>query len=279
MITRQQEGPIVFLGDSRAPRPSPWRKFLLLKEQDRLQHLKRVVKIQQPPNQEKQMAWSWRNLLNSILGQENKKKNVKMANPLIHSISMIDGLTLKTTMDGSLQLMSLITSLFATLKQCQLKISPYSLSTGVSSSLTASKWSYLSTNRKWINDGTTCEPSNYRVWNCFEWKRQNTDCVSKWNTSDERKSKSRDDAFWVPRYFPFCQIAERSGSLEFFGFTTSARKNRPQLLIGASSTLQTLRIPELAAAFCVSEERVKRVNRYGTARGCYIAFSNCSTTR
>ncbi|KAL3611327.1 hypothetical protein D5086_002347, partial [Populus alba] len=130
-----------------------------------------------------------------------------------------------------------------------------------------------------INDGTTCEPSNYRVWNCFEWKRQNTDCVSKWNTSDERKSKSRDDAFWVPRYFPFCQIAERSGSLEFFGFTTSARKNRPQLLIGASSTLQTLRIPELAAAFCVSEERVKRVNRYGTARGCYIAFSNCSTTR
>ncbi|KAG6792852.1 hypothetical protein POTOM_002011 [Populus tomentosa] len=115
MITRQQEGPIVFLGDSRAPRPSPWRKFLLLKEQDRLQHLKRVVKFQQPPNQEKQMAWSWRNLLNSVLGQENKKKNVKMANPLIHSISMIDGLTLKTTMDGSLQLMSLITSLFATL--------------------------------------------------------------------------------------------------------------------------------------------------------------------
>jgi hypothetical protein len=29
----------------------------------------------------------------------------------------------------------------------------------------------------------------------------------------------------------------------------------------------------------VSEERVKRVDRYGTARGCYIAFSNCSTTR
>jgi hypothetical protein len=86
------------------------------------------------------------------------------------------------------------------------------------------------------------------------------------------------DAFWVPRYFPFCQIAAKSGSLEFFGFTTSARQNRPQLLIGASSILQTMRIPELAAA-CVSEERVKRVDRYDTARGCYIAFSNCSTTR
>jgi hypothetical protein len=75
MMTRQQESPIVFLGDSRAPRPSPWRKFLQLKEQDRLQHLKRMVKFQQPPNQEEeQMAWSWRNLLNSIFGQENKKK-------------------------------------------------------------------------------------------------------------------------------------------------------------------------------------------------------------
>ncbi|KAJ6964571.1 hypothetical protein NC652_002733 [Populus alba x Populus x berolinensis] len=75
MMTRQQEGPIVFLGDSRAPRPSPWRKFLQLKEQDRLQHLKRMVKFQQPPNQEEeQMAWSWRNLLNSIFREENKKK-------------------------------------------------------------------------------------------------------------------------------------------------------------------------------------------------------------
>jgi len=74
-MTRQQEGPIVFLSDSRAPRPSPWRKFLQLKEQDRQQHLKRMVKFQQPPNQEEeQMAWSWRNLLNSIFGQENKKK-------------------------------------------------------------------------------------------------------------------------------------------------------------------------------------------------------------
>ncbi|KAG6789467.1 hypothetical protein POTOM_005565 [Populus tomentosa] len=62
------------------------------------------------------------------------------------------------------------------------------------------------------------------------------------------------DAFWVPRYFPFYQIAARSGSIEFFGFTTSARKNRPQLLIGASSILQTLRIPELAAAFSPPDE-------------------------
>ena len=29
------------------------------------------------------------------------------------------------------------------------------------------------------------------------------------------------DVFWVPRYFPFCQTASRSGPFEFFGFTTS----------------------------------------------------------
>lgn len=67
------------------------------------------------------------------------------------------------------------------------------------------------------------------------------------------------DAFWVPRYFPFCQIASRTGPFEFFGFTTSARKNRPQFLVGASSILQTFRDPEIAAAFGMSEDRVRRI--------------------
>jgi hypothetical protein len=67
------------------------------------------------------------------------------------------------------------------------------------------------------------------------------------------------DVFWVPRYFPFCQIASRTGPLEFFGFTTSARKNRPQFLVGASSVLRTMLGPELAAAFGVDEERLRDV--------------------
>ncbi|RZC70390.1 hypothetical protein C5167_033549 [Papaver somniferum] len=65
------------------------------------------------------------------------------------------------------------------------------------------------------------------------------------------------DVFWVPRYFPFCQIASRSGPMEFFGFTTSARKNRPQFLAGASSILQTMSGPELAMSFGVSEKRLR----------------------
>ena len=67
------------------------------------------------------------------------------------------------------------------------------------------------------------------------------------------------DAFWVPRYFPFCQIASRSGPMEFFGFTTSARKNRPQFLAGASSLLKSMKGPELAAAMGTTEEKLDRI--------------------
>ncbi|KAE9463459.1 hypothetical protein C3L33_04633, partial [Rhododendron williamsianum] len=67
------------------------------------------------------------------------------------------------------------------------------------------------------------------------------------------------DVFWIPRYFPFCQIASHSGPFEFFGFTTSARRNRPQFLVGSNSVLQSMKGPALAAAFGVSEERLERI--------------------
>lgn len=67
------------------------------------------------------------------------------------------------------------------------------------------------------------------------------------------------DVFWIPRYFPFCQIASRTGPMEFFGFTTSARKNRPQFLVGASSVLRTMRGPELAASFGLTDERLRNL--------------------
>ncbi|CAA6669237.1 unnamed protein product [Spirodela intermedia] len=67
------------------------------------------------------------------------------------------------------------------------------------------------------------------------------------------------DVFWVPRYFPFCQVASRSGSMEFFGFTTSARKNRPQFLVGAGSVLRAMMGPELAAAFAAGEDHLRKI--------------------
>lgn len=66
------------------------------------------------------------------------------------------------------------------------------------------------------------------------------------------------DVFWVPRYFPFCQIASRTGPLEFFGFTTSSQKNRPQFLVGQNSLLQTMFGRELVASFGVKEEVFKK---------------------
>ncbi|CAM0873070.1 unnamed protein product [Alopecurus aequalis] len=67
------------------------------------------------------------------------------------------------------------------------------------------------------------------------------------------------DVFWIPRYFPFSQVASRGGPFEFFGFTTSARRNRPQFLVGASSVLRTMLGPELAAGFGVPEEELREV--------------------
>lgn len=67
------------------------------------------------------------------------------------------------------------------------------------------------------------------------------------------------DVFWVPRYFPFCQIASNNGSFEFFGFTTSARRNRPQFLVGRNSLMQSLRGPEFAAAFGIDQKRLETI--------------------
>ncbi|RZS23472.1 hypothetical protein BHM03_00056422 [Ensete ventricosum] len=70
---------------------------------------------------------------------------------------------------------------------------------------------------------------------------------------------SEGDVFWIPRYHPFCQVASRGGPMEFFGFTTSSKRNHPQFLAGASSVLRTMSGPELATAFGVSEEQLGRL--------------------
>ncbi|KAF7823440.1 vicilin-like seed storage protein [Senna tora] len=78
-------------------------------------------------------------------------------------------------------------------------------------------------------------------------------------TSAMNKQVKVGDVFFVPRYFPFCQVAAMDEGLEFFGFTTSSAKNRPQFLVGARSLLRSLMGPELAASFNVSEETLKQV--------------------
>eukprot|EP00494_Astrolonche_serrata_P006200 UN06217 len=55
------------------------------------------------------------------------------------------------------------------------------------------------------------------------------------------------DVFWIPRHFPFVQVASRGGPFVFFGFTTSARRNKPQFLTGPTSVFRMMLGPELAA--------------------------------
>lgn len=78
------------------------------------------------------------------------------------------------------------------------------------------------------------------------------------NGSAALNTKVREgDIFWIPRFFPFCQIASRSGPFEFFGFTTSARRNRPQFLVGQNSMLHALSGPELSASFGASDDEFR----------------------
>ncbi|GAU15616.1 hypothetical protein TSUD_108750 [Trifolium subterraneum] len=69
------------------------------------------------------------------------------------------------------------------------------------------------------------------------------------------------DVFFIPRYFAFSQIAANVSDepLDFFGFTTSAKKNKPQFLVGANSLMKSMMGPELAASFGVSEDTMKNI--------------------
>lgn len=82
ILSQQQEGPIVYLTESRAP--SIWTKFSQLQEQDRLKHLKKL--IQEEPNQEEEQPteWSWRKLFDSFFGSEDK--NIKDKAPDCYNI-------------------------------------------------------------------------------------------------------------------------------------------------------------------------------------------------
>lgn len=80
------------------------------------------------------------------------------------------------------------------------------------------------------------------------------------NGSSAMKAEVKEgDVFWIPRFFPFCQIASRGGPFKFVGFTTSAKSNHPQFLVGARSVMREMVGPELAAGMGVSEEVLRRL--------------------
>ncbi|QCE09313.1 RmlC-like jelly roll fold [Vigna unguiculata] len=70
---------------------------------------------------------------------------------------------------------------------------------------------------------------------------------------------TKGDVFFIPSNFPYCEIAHKGESLELLGFTTSAQRNRPVVLVGARSVVRTMEGPELATSFGVSKEEIKHL--------------------
>lgn len=84
IFSKRLDGPIVFMDDSHAP--SLWTKFLQLKKEDKVQHLKKMVQGQQEEEhneeeeeveEEEQTSWSRRKLLETVFGKELNNKAEK----------------------------------------------------------------------------------------------------------------------------------------------------------------------------------------------------------
>ncbi|XP_060170164.1 vicilin-like seed storage protein At2g28490 [Lycium barbarum] len=250
ILTRQFSGAIVPLNTTtHSPTPSIWAKFLNLEQHQKLGRLKRIVHLEEEArleeDEEKEKPiWSLRKFLNNLFGDEGNRREKRRGDERRRGTSKgPDSFNLfdrkpdyKNDYGWSL---ALDQSEYSPLKHSDIGVYLVNLSAGAMMAPhinpTATEYGVVLRGSGSIQivypNGTLA--MNARV--------------------------NEGDVFWVPRYFPFCQIASRTGPFEFFGFTTTARKNRPQFLVGQNSILQSMRGPEFAAAFGVSEERLRRI--------------------
>lgn len=229
ILTSQRGGPVVYVRNASAP--AVWTKFLQLGESERLQKLKRMAASDA---EDSQTTWSFRKFLNSVLGKEGKKGAGKTPD----SYNIYDR-TPDFRNDYGWSV-ALYESDYSPLEPAGTGVYYVNLSAG---SMMAPH-----VNPRATEYGVVLRGSG-RI-----------QIVYPNGTSAMDAQVSEGDVFWIPRYFPFCQIASRTGPFEFFGFTTSARKNRPQFLVGANSLLRTMRGPVLAAGFDVDEDTMDRLN-------------------
>ncbi|KAK4358748.1 hypothetical protein RND71_020977 [Anisodus tanguticus] len=243
ILTRQLSGAIVPLNTTtHSPTPTIWSKFLNLEHHQKLNHLKRIVHLEEEDEGREQPTWSLRKFLNNLFGDEGNKREGgddrrRGTSKGPDSFNLFDRKPdYKNVYGWSL---ALDQSEYSQLKHSDIGVYLVNLSAGAMMAPhinpTATEYGVVLRGSGSIQivfpNGTLA--MNARV--------------------------NEGDVFWVPRYFPFCQIASRTGPFEFFGFSTTARKNRPQFLVGQNSILQSMRGPEFAAAFGVSEERLRRI--------------------
>lgn len=78
LLTGQNNGPIVYLSETHSEphSPSMWSKFLDMEQDEKLAHMKRVVRIRGGDFEQEEEAkptWSFRKLLISMFGKANKR--------------------------------------------------------------------------------------------------------------------------------------------------------------------------------------------------------------
>ncbi|KAL2968754.1 hypothetical protein AAZX31_15G043600 [Glycine max] len=247
IFTGQHEGPIVYVG------------FLQLKEEDKLYHLREIVQQEEGKEEEEfvdeeeqQTSWSWRKILESVFEDEvkNTREKVTKTSPL--SCNLYDRKPdfkncygWSVDQDGSE---------YSPLKSSGVGIYHVNLSAFLSKNNT----------KKLIRNIPQCLIMKFLQKYGIGLKGSGRIQIVFPNGSNAIYMDAHikeGDVFFIPRYFAFCQIASKNEPLEFFGFTTSAQKNRPQFLVGATSLMRTMVGPELAAAFGVSEETMRRMAR------------------
>ncbi|XP_059300463.1 vicilin-like seed storage protein At2g28490 [Lycium ferocissimum] len=233
-LTRQSSGPIVHLSGSHYT--NIWSKFLDLEPHRRLAHLKRIVNLEEEASpKEEESTWSLRKLLFTLLNTEDIVKRVNHKAPSAYNLYNRKP-DFKNDYGWSKKLDE---SDYSPLRQSGNGVYLVNLSPG---SLVAPH-----VNPTAIEYGIVLKGTG-RIQIVYP------------NGTLAMNARVREgDVFWVPRYFPFCQIASTNGPFEFFGFTTSARRNHQQFLVGKNSLMQSLRGPEFAAAFGIGEKRLKRI--------------------
>ncbi|XP_015068626.2 vicilin-like seed storage protein At2g28490 [Solanum pennellii] len=235
LLTRQSSGPIVHLSGSHHD-ANIWSNFLDLEPHQRLANLKRIVNFDEEvsPKEEKS-RWSFRKFLFTLLNGEDVIERVNHKAPSTYNIYNKKP-DFKNDFGWSKKVDS---SDYSPLEQSGHGVYLVNLSPG---SLMAPH-----INPSAIEYGVVLRGTG-RIQIVYP------------NGTLAMNAKVREgDVFWVPRYFPFCQIASTNSPLEFFGFTTSAKRNHQQFLVGKNSLMQSLRGREFAAAFGIDEKRLKKI--------------------
>ncbi|GAB2275111.1 hypothetical protein Dimus_009876 [Dionaea muscipula] len=244
IMTSQDSGPIVYIESSRAPR-SIWSSFLELKQEVKLQRMKELVPVddddedeEAEPQQEQPQWWLRKMLRTLLLGQENKKSEGRRRKDGPHAYNLYERKPdFRNNYGWSI---ALDHHDYHQLKKSGLGVYYVNLSAG---SMMAPHVNPTATEYGIVLKGSGTIQIVYP------------------NGTSAMKSKVKEGSvFWVPKYFPFCQIASRSGPFEFFGFTTSSHRNRPQFLVGARSIIQSMsHSPEIATAFGLTKERFREI--------------------